>query len=234
MAKISIFTPSYNKRDIAIEAIQSVLSQSFNDFEYWVIENSTDSQTREKVKRIAQTDKRIRYVELDFSGNMREKYYIPALILNEYYPKATGEYIFYLSDDDLFYPHCFATCMDFMESRKDAFVGYFSLKVTEEYKPGKFKYLYQILATQEKGLGAANPRVDCVIDGGQIVHRAECLQHIEYPYFLNELSQNDTHHMDGLFMEKLAAKYTFYPIPSDHLVEHRRTNLSTFVKPGMD
>jgi glycosyltransferase involved in cell wall biosynthesis len=231
MTKISVFTPSYNKGNFAVEAIKSVLSQTFSDFEYWVLENSTDAQTREQVREIARSDKRIRYVELDFSKEVRQKEYVAPLILNEYYPKANGEYIFYLADDDLIYSHCFETCMKFMENRNDAHVGYFSLKIVEEYKSGKFRYVSEILASHERGFGTDDPHVDCRLDHGQIIYRTACLQELEQPYLPTALSQ-DTHHCDGLFMEKLAAKYTFYPITSEYLLEHRRTSLSTFTRPG--
>jgi hypothetical protein len=231
MTKISVFTPSYNKGNFAVDAIKSVLSQTFSDFEYWVLENSTDDHTREQVRKIARSDQRIRYVELDFSEEVRRKEYVTPLILNEYYPKANGEYIFYLSDDDLIYSHCFATCMKFMENRSDAHVGYFSLKLVEEYKPGKFRYVSEIRASHERGFGTGDPHVDCRIDGGQIIFRTACLQELGQPCFPTALSQ-DTHHVDGLFMEKLAAKYTFYPITSEYLLEHRRTSLSAFTRPG--
>ena len=151
MAKVTVITPSYNKNEYALEAIRSVLNQTFTDFEYWIIENSNDRITRDKIRRIAETDKRIKYIEKDFSEQERRELYITSLILNEFYPQANSEYIFYLSDDDIIYPNCLARCVEFMEKDKRMQVGYFSLAVTEEYELGKFIRITGIPAIHDMG-----------------------------------------------------------------------------------
>ena len=64
---VSILTPSFNKPEYVAEAINSVLKQTFTDFEYWLIDNSTDTVTRPLLRRLTQKDPRLKYLEHDFS-----------------------------------------------------------------------------------------------------------------------------------------------------------------------
>src|SRR5215470_565459 len=110
MPLASVFTPSYSKGAYAAEAIRSVLAQDFTDFEYWVLENSDDGGHTRSVIAPLLDDKRVIYQEAEFTPGERAERYPPAVLLNRYYPKATGKYIFYLSDDDLLDPRCLRLC----------------------------------------------------------------------------------------------------------------------------
>lgn len=217
----SVFTPSYNKGPLALEAMGSVLGQTFGDFEYWVLENSTDAETRSAVGALAATDPRVIYREVDFTEADRREFYPTARLLNEFYPQAAGEYVFYLSDDDLLAPTCLERCVAFMEGDPEMMVAYFTMTFTRDGRG-----VSTIGANGFRGLGS-NAGVDCSIDGGQIVHRRRCLDELEQPYF--PLGWPDAGHADGLFMEKLAARFRFYPL-NETLAEHRFTALSTWTQ----
>ena len=55
----SVFVLSHNKRDLAVEAVQSVLAQDWPGFELWVLENSTDGVTRDLVCAATADDPRV-------------------------------------------------------------------------------------------------------------------------------------------------------------------------------
>ncbi len=225
--RISVFTPSFNKPQYVMDAINSVLNQSHQDWEYWILENSTDGKTRDIIKKnINLDDKRIKYVEKDFTKEERAKYYPTTYLLNRYYRKATGDLIAYLSDDDILYPGLFSKISKFFKENKDKQIGYFSLKSTIE-KDGVFVQENQILAEIERGLGT-EIGVSCSIDGGQMAHRKSCLDKISWPYYLEEIT--DASIVDGIFMNKLAEKFTFYPMGdgSEFFMEHRRTKISVW------
>lgn len=226
--KISVFSPSFNKSHYAIEGIQSVLNQSFGDFEYWIIENSNDDKTRSMVKEVK--DKRIIFIEKDFTDEERKANYPTALLLNEYYPKANGEYIFYISDDDLIHTDCFANCIKFFEENPLASVVYFPLETTEQTSEGNFNRIFVTPADNNRGLGTGLEQVDCVLDGGQIMHKRECLNNIDQPYFPPSLDVAG--HVDGIFLTKLAQKYTFYAMSGMPLLTHRRLFISTMIRPN--
>lgn len=224
----SVFTPSYNKGHYAAEAIGSVLAQDFTDFEYWILENSTDGVTRQVIAPLL-GDPRIIYEEITLTPEERQGSYPAALLLNRYYPKANGRYIFYLSDDDLFDPECVGRCVSFMEEDGSRRVCFFSHRHVTLAGGGGFAPCGGIWALDPMGAGTGLPVVDSRIDGGQIAHRKDCLDVLDQPWFPEDAEQGIACHADGLFMQKLAEHFTFHPI-TDVLATARRTELSLWAR----
>ena len=230
MAKVSIFTPSFNKKRWVLEGIKSIIDQSFKDFDYLLVDNSTDLATRLSVKEMCATDKRLAYLERDFTAEERKKNFIGSILVNEYLPTLTGDYILYKSDDDLLDPSCLETCVAYLDAHPDAYVVWFSMKDTEEQEDGTFLYLGGIKANKRVGLNTRYPEVVYKLDGGQIIYRRECLEKVIQPFYPSGWLRASR--ADGLFMNQLAKFYTFYPITKD-LLEHRRTQLSSFTGVGV-
>jgi hypothetical protein len=225
----SVFLPSYNKGGYAVEAIRSVLAQDHTDLELWVLENSTDSTTRAMVCEATAGDPRVSCEHIDLTPEQRAGCYVPAMLLNRYYPKACGRYIFYLSDDDLLDPACVGTCVRFLEEGDGARQAcYFGLRV-EALRGGVFVPEGEIPPGPPLGLGTEGPVVDCRIDGGQVVHAKTCLDVIDWPWFPENPDGGTACHADGLFMQKLASHYVFWPVP-EYLATHRRTPVSQWSK----
>ena len=65
---ISIIMPAYNSEQWIEAAIQSVIVQSYADWELLVIDDCSNDSTAERVKRIAATDKRIRLISNSING----------------------------------------------------------------------------------------------------------------------------------------------------------------------
>jgi glycosyltransferase involved in cell wall biosynthesis len=222
---VSVITPSFNKHEFVLEAIDSVLEQTHPVLEYWIIENSNDGITREIVKKKAKTDDRIIYLEMDFTGKERRMTYIPAEICNAVYPEVNGKYIFYLSDDDLLFPQSLDVMVDFME-RYNIWVSYHSQEKLIPVGNGWIRN-GAITAEFERGQDSLHPIVDCHLDGGQVMHRSQCLSKLQKPYF--DTTIPTAHHCDGKFLQKLAEHYKFYPVPTkEFLSVHRVTPKSTW------
>ncbi len=60
MSAVSIATLTYNRPKLVVRAIESVLAQSFKDFEYIIINNASTDNTHEILEKYARMDKRIR------------------------------------------------------------------------------------------------------------------------------------------------------------------------------
>jgi spore maturation protein CgeD len=225
----SVFTPSYNKGTFAAEAVASVLGQDCGDFEYWIIENSADDVTREVLAPLL-GDPRIRYAELSFTAPERAGRYIPSVLLNEYYPKAAGEFIFYLSDDDILMPSCISRCTAFLNEDPARMVCYFTQQ-QESWRENAFHPHGGIPAHVNMGAGTPFGVVDSRIDGGQIAFRREALDGISQPWFTENPDPSVACHSDGVFMQRLADLHTFHAIP-DHLGTKRRTPVSTWGRSG--
>lgn len=67
---ISIFTSSYNHGKFLPEAIESVLGQSFGDFEYLLYDDGSEDGSWEIIQKYAQQDARIRAWKLPKQANV--------------------------------------------------------------------------------------------------------------------------------------------------------------------
>ena len=103
--QISVITPVYNAAPYIQESIESVLWQTFDDFELLLMD---DGSTDESATIIGSyVDPRIRYVSC--AHNFIET-------LNKGLDLATGKYIALLDHDDLMMPYRLQIQYDFMES----------------------------------------------------------------------------------------------------------------------
>jgi glycosyltransferase involved in cell wall biosynthesis len=225
----SVFLPSYNKAAYVGDAITSVLGQTFGDFEFWILENSDDGGATRAAIAPHLADPRVIYEEIGFTAEERAERYVTAVLLNRYYPKAAGRVIFYISDDDLMQPECVARCMEELGGDPGKSVVWFTMwRTAWSQRQGRFRPAGSIPAVRAVGVGTGQPQADCRIDGGQVAHRRECLDQLEQPFFPEE--RPTAHHADGVFLQKLANRYVFHPVP-DYLMTHRVTPVSTWDRP---
>ena len=94
MPLLSIITPLHNKEGYIVETIESVLTQSFRDWELIVVENGSTDQGPQLVRAIA--DPRVRLVVSEKKG--------PSVARNLGIQESLGEWIQFLDGDDLLLP----------------------------------------------------------------------------------------------------------------------------------
>lgn len=201
---ISVFTCSYNKPQYVNDAIFSVLAQTYGDFEYIVLENSTDEKTRNIVHQ--NNDPRVKIIDVELSDRQRQKYYPESQLKNVYTPKARGELIFYLADDDVLEPTCFEEHIKNFKENKSIDINFhgWKIKYLGTDKPDKV-----IGVNRRYGLNT-NRRPGRRIDGGAVMFKKELLKQISEPYF--KLRWKDAHISDALFLNRLAQIATLHPI----------------------
>lgn len=101
---VSIITPTYNQAEYLAETIESVLSQTYPNIEYIVIDDGSTDNTPEVLRRF---DGRIRYERQDNIGQART--------LNKGWNLCKGKYIGYLSSDDLLYKNAVSELVALLE-----------------------------------------------------------------------------------------------------------------------
>lgn len=98
---VSVLMTAYNREAFIAEAIESVLAQTFTDFELLIVDDGSKDRTVEIARRYASTDPRIRVEVNEHNlGDYPNRNRAAAL--------ATGEYLKYHDSDDVMYPHCLA------------------------------------------------------------------------------------------------------------------------------
>ena len=93
---VSVIIPTYNRAALLKRAIESVLNQSFKDFELIVVDDASPDNTPEVVRSIR--DSRIRYIRLKKNSG-------GPVARNTGIKKARGKFIALLDDDDEWLPH---------------------------------------------------------------------------------------------------------------------------------
>lgn len=120
--KVSIILPTYNRASLLAQAIDSVLNQTFKDFELIIVDNYSADDTESVVK--SYNDKRIRYFKNQNNG-------LVSINRNYGIQKSHGEYIAFLDDDDLWLPEKLEKQAELMDSNKDLGLVYSGSQVID-------------------------------------------------------------------------------------------------------
>jgi len=91
--KVSIILPTYNGAEYIKRAIESVLSQSFSDWELIIINDSSVDDTENIIKKYIDKDSRIIYFKNEKNLGLQKT-------LNRGLKEVRGEYIARIDDDD--------------------------------------------------------------------------------------------------------------------------------------
>lgn len=113
MPKISVIMPAYNAEKYIAEAIDSILAQTFGDFEFIVLNDHSSDRTEEII--LSYQDSRIVYVK-------NEKNLGVAGTLNRGLEMARGEYIARMDADDISLPERFEKQVAFLDENTSVVV----------------------------------------------------------------------------------------------------------------
>ncbi len=113
MARVSIGLPVYNGERFVAEAIESLLSQTFGDFELIISDNASDDHTGDICRQYRQKDRRIRYFLNDRNVGAAPNY-------NQTFRLARGEFFRWHAHDDLCAPTYLECCVEALDSRPAA------------------------------------------------------------------------------------------------------------------
>jgi glycosyltransferase involved in cell wall biosynthesis len=96
MATLSVYMPIYNAARFAREAVQSILRQSFGDFEFIIVDDGSTDQTAAILQELAAQDGRIRVISQPNMG--------AAAAANRAISEARGEFLARMDGDDIALP----------------------------------------------------------------------------------------------------------------------------------
>ena len=126
MPKISVIIPAYNAEKFIKEAIDSVLGQTFRDFELIVLNDCSRDRTEEII--LSYTDERIVY-------HKNEQNMGVAGTLNRGLAAARGEYIARMDADDISLPERFARQAEYLDTHPDVAVLGTNVETFDENGP---------------------------------------------------------------------------------------------------
>jgi len=118
--KVSVIIPTYNRAHLLTQAIDSVLAQTFKDFELIVVDNYSSDNTESVIK--SYDDRRIRYFKNQNNG-------LVSVNRNYGIQKSRGEYIAFLDDDDLWLPEKLEKQVKLLDSNKELGLVYSDIHI---------------------------------------------------------------------------------------------------------
>lgn len=119
--KVSVVIPSYNSARYVVAAVESVLAQTFRDFEILVIDDGSTDETKEVLKKYGDV---VRYLYKPNGGVSKAR--------NYGIEKARGKYVAFLDADDLWMPEKLEKQVALLESNADAGLSYTSAITVDE------------------------------------------------------------------------------------------------------
>lgn len=131
--------PAYNAEKYIEAAVRSVLCQTWADFELLIIDDCSQDATAEIAERLAEEDRRIVLLKNDENSGV-------SVSRNMGVAQARGDWIAFLDSDDLWRADKLEKQIAFLETRRDAVLGYTaSAFMDEEGEP----YGYILEAKEE-------------------------------------------------------------------------------------
>lgn len=185
--KISVIMAVYNSSKYLSQTIESVLNQTFKDFELIIIDDKSTDNSLDIVKKYASSDQRITYI-------CNEQNSGPAKSRNKGLKIAKGKCIAILDSSDIFLPDRLKMQYEFLENNPDFYlVGAGAVDINENGT----ETTVERPITDEKKLKQKLPKVCKLVHSTTMFRNTRTFFYREkfayahdYDLFLNILSQN--------------------------------------------
>ena len=110
-ATVSVLMPVYNRKEYAPDAVESILRQTYKDFEFIIIDDGSTDGVTDLLREYASKDSRIVLIEQSNTGYSRA--------LNRGLQAARGELIARMDSDDVSLPGRFERQVEFLRAHPD-------------------------------------------------------------------------------------------------------------------
>src|SRR5699024_8533235 len=123
---VSIVMPSFNSENIIEDSINTVLNQTYSNWELLIVDDCSSDNTVEIARKIAKKDKRIKIIELDKNSGA-------GIARNQAIKQAKGKFLAFLDSDDLWMSNKLERQINFMNENN----YYFTSTDFNEIEDGK-------------------------------------------------------------------------------------------------
>jgi len=133
---VSIITPSYNSSKYIYEAIQSVMSQTYVNWEMILVDDHSTDNSVEIIERIASGNPKIRLIKLKNNVGSAQSRNVALEVVS-------GRFIAFLDSDDVWHSDKLEKQVEFMLKRK-APISFTSYELIDENGTSKNHAIYSI------------------------------------------------------------------------------------------
>ncbi len=110
MARLTILMPTFNAAPYVGQAVDSLLQQTFRDFELWIIDDGSTDNTRQIIQSLS--DARIKKYYLNENRGR-------VLLINEFVKKVSTDFFTITDADDVSHPHRLQMQMDLLHKDEE-------------------------------------------------------------------------------------------------------------------
>ena len=121
---VSIFIPCYNSAQFLEKTINSIINQTFSDWELVLVDDGSTDKTKKMIRDWTKKDKRIK-------GVFHDKNYGVAKALNTGLKNTRGKYVLFMGSDDLLEPKALEVCIEILE-KENANAVTFDVELIDE------------------------------------------------------------------------------------------------------
>lgn len=179
---VSIITPCYNGNRFISETIDSVLSQTYSNWEMLVVDDGSTDNSAEIVESYSKKDGRIRLIRQANGGSANAR--------NHGIREAHGQYIALLDSDDLWKPGFLSAQIAFMKEKNARCVYSSYERIDEDSKEClsplicKKKVCYEDMLVRNY-IGCLTGLYDCSVSGKIMLHEELKSLRDDYAYWLD-------------------------------------------------
>lgn len=142
---ISIITPLYNGEAYIEATIQSVLAQTYTNWEMLIVDDISTDHSSAIVQKYAQQDKRIRFFILETKGGA-------SMARNKAIREAKGSYLAFLDADDLWKPEKLEKQLQYMKEKNIEFCYHHYSLINESGEPCNIRRIAPEKITYQRAL----------------------------------------------------------------------------------
>ena len=197
---VSIITPTYNCADFIARTLDSVLAQTYQNWEMIIVDDRSQDNTKEIVDSYMMRDSRIRYHLLEVNSGA-------AVARTTAMKLAKGTYMAFLDSDDIWLPDKLERQITWMEQTGHAFSCTAYEQIDEEDNA-----LGKTIRTIEK-TSYNRLLLDCPVGNSTVVYNVDKMGKFEVP---NIRKRND----DALWLQMLKKEPYIWGMP-DVLMRYR-------------
>lgn len=134
---VSVIMPAYNAEKFIASAIESILAQSYKNFEFIIVDDNSTDATAYLIDTFKKKDKRIKVIKNQENKGVTKS-------LNKTVQAARGKYIIRMDTDDWSYPERFLKQVRLMETHSDVVVSGSYIEVCDKNLKTKYVRKYQL------------------------------------------------------------------------------------------
>ena len=210
---VTIVMPTFNSRDYVTSAIDSIVSQSFRDWELLVVDDGSTDDTRDLVSVAAAGDPRIRLIAIAVNSGNR-----PAVPRNRGLREARGQYIAFLDSDDTWQASKLERQVALMEANPELEFSYVLFEMIG--LDGRRTGPYPVASRRPKGEAFRDLYARPVISNSAVMLRRSLLSRVGF------LDENPTLVEDHDFWLRIAKVGPVGCVEGDPLLTYRQRQMS--------